>query len=235
MNTAIAVWGRGILCALALGLAACNFDGSGSPDSGTPPVSGNPPGGNPTQPTNPEQPVNVAPQIVGNPGNEVLVGSNYNFVPDASDSDDDQLTFSIDSQPSWASFSESTGRLYGTPGPGDVGSYEDIVIRVSDGTATRALPAFAINVVEQTSGSVTLAWEPPTSNTDGSALTNLAGYRIHYGTVSGEYDQTVDIDSAGVTSYVLENLSPGTYYFAISAVATNGAESAPSREASKVI
>ena len=235
MNTAIAVWGRGILFALALGLAACNSDGSGSSDSGTPPVSGNPPNGNPTQPTNPEEPANVAPQIVGNPGNEVLVGSNYNFVPDASDSDGDQLTFSIDGQPSWASFNEATGRLHGTPDAGDVGSYEDIVISVSDGSATRTLPAFAINVVEQTSGSVTLAWEPPTSNTDGSTLTNLAGYRIHYGTESGEYDQMVDIDSAGITSYVIENLSPGTYYFAISAVATNGAEGEPSREASKEI
>ena len=238
MNKATLAWGRGTLCALTLAaLSACNFDGSGSSNSpGAPPTSGNEP---PTTPLPnepaPNQPTNVAPKIVGNPGNEVLVGSAYSFAPTASDADGDDLSFSIEGKPSWASFNEATGRLSGTPDAADVGSYEEIVIRVSDGNKSRALPQFAINVVEHSSGSVSLTWQPPTQNTDGSPLTNLNGYRIHYGTQSGNYEAAIDIDNSSITRYVVENLAPGTYFFAVSAVSQNGAESDLSGEASKTI
>lgn len=84
-------------------------------------------------------------------------------------------------------------------------------------------------------GSATLSWLPPTEFTDGSYLHNLGGYRIHYGTESGDYDSVIEIDNAGITSYVVEGLTSGTYYFSISAVTTSGLESAPSAEASKTI
>lgn len=230
MIRTISVWGRGIACALTVALAGCNFDGSGGSDPTTP-VSQNPPPANPTQPDG----TNVAPQIVGAPGQEVLVGAKYNFRPNATDADGDHLTFSIEGKPAWANFNVSTGRLYGTPTAGDLGTYEDIVISVTDGSATRRLPKFEIDVVDQSNGTVVLAWEPPTQNTDGSALTDLRGYRIHYGTQSGSYDQVIDVNSAGITSFVVDNLVPGTYFFAVSAVTNAGAESEPSAEASKTI
>ena len=238
---------RGFACVLTLaGLAACNGDGSSSDTTvpvgqqpATPSTPTHP--SNPTPPTNPVEPsqpgTNVAPQINGSPASEVEVGHVFNFTPNATDADGDTLTFSIDSKPSWASFDSSTGHLWGNPSASDVGSHEDIAISVSDGEHTKSLPQFAVNVVEQSdgNGTLSLSWQPPTENTDGSTLTNLKGYKIYYGTSSGSYDQTVTINNAGISSYVIENLPAGTYYVAISAVSTNGAESDLSGEAHKAI
>ena len=85
------------------------------------------------------------------------------------------------------------------------------------------------------SGAVTLNWMPPTENTDGSPLTNLAGYHIHYGTASGDYTQTVSVSNPGLATYVVDNLTPGTYYFSIGAVNSSGAESALSPEVSTTV
>ena len=74
-------------------------------------------------------------------------------------------------------------------------------------------------------GAATLSWTPPTQNTDGSALTNLAGYRIHYGTSATTLTQSIQIANPGLTTYVIEDLSPGTYYFAVRAFTSNGGES----------
>lgn len=81
-----------------------------------------------------------------------------------------------------------------------------------------------------TPSSLTLAWVPPTQNNDGSPITNLAGYKIHYGTNSSEYTQTIALQNAGLTRYVVDNLSSGTYYFAITAYNAQGMESALSGE-----
>jgi hypothetical protein len=164
-----------------------------------------------------------------------VVGQAYSFKPTATDADGDNLTFAISGKPSWASFNTATGKLAGTPAAADVGSHEEITISVSDGQSTTNLAQFAINVVQQSNGSVSLAWAAPTENTDGSTLTNLEGYKIHYGTQSHNYSTTVTLENAGITRYVIENLAPGKYYFAISAVSASGAESDLSGEASKVL
>ena len=67
--------------------------------------------------------------------------------------------------------------------------------------------------------SVTLSWSPPTQNSDGSSLSNLAGYTLHYGTSSEDYTGSIEITNPTATSYVVSdsNFPPGTYYFAISA------------------
>lgn len=250
---------------LMAGLAACNGDGSGSgstmptandspgnttahvppvtqpTEPATPPStpsdssSGNEPDESDDDTNEPPQQTNAAPQIAGAPATEVAVGQNFNFTPNATDADGDSLTFSIQSKPDWASFDPSTGHLWGVPAAGDVGSHEEILISVSDGMASRSLPEFAVDVVGQSNGRAMLAWDPPTENTDGSALTNLKGYKIHYGTQSGNYTTTVTVNTPGVTSYVIDNLAPGKYFFAISAVTTSGAESDLSGEANKTI
>ena len=81
-----------------------------------------------------------------------------------------------------------------------------------------------------TSTNVTLAWVAPTENNDGSPITNLAGYKIHYGTTSSEYTETVALHNAGLTRYVLDSLKSGTYYFAITAYNVQGIESPLSGE-----
>jgi hypothetical protein len=181
---------------------------------------------------------NTAPKISGTPATTATVGKAYSFQPTASDANGDSLGFSIANKPSWASFSTSTGRLSGTPTA--AGTHSNIVISVSDGKATTNLPAFKITVAAQASpqpvvGAATLSWTPPTQNTDGSSLTNLAGYRIYYGTSSTSLTKSVQVSSAGITSYMIEGLAPSTYYFTVRAYTTAGKESANSNVVSKVV
>ena len=87
-----------------------------------------------------------------------------------------------------------------------------------------AASATASNLPAASSGAVTINWTPPTENTNGTPLTDLAGYDIHYGTASGDYTQSVSVSNAGLATYVVDNLTPGTYYFSVSAVNTSGTE-----------
>jgi fibronectin type III domain protein len=82
---------------------------------------------------------------------------------------------------------------------------------------------------------VTVNWIPPTENTDGTTLTNLAGYNIHYGTASHNYTRTISVTNPGLASYVVESLTPGKYYFAVAAVNSAGTESPLSSEASATV
>jgi hypothetical protein len=84
-------------------------------------------------------------------------------------------------------------------------------------------------------GSATLAWTAPTANTNGSALNDLAGYHIYYGPSVGSMTQTVDVPSASTTTYLVRNLSAGTWYFGIKAYTNTGLESALSNVGSKTI
>jgi hypothetical protein len=64
---------------------------------------------------------------------------------------------------------------------------------------------------------ITLAWD---ANTE----TNIAGYRVYFGTSAGMYSDNVDVGS--LTSYTVSGLQPGTrYYFAVTAYNSNGNES----------
>ncbi len=85
------------------------------------------------------------------------------------------------------------------------------------------------------SGGVTINWQPPTENEDGSSLTNLAGYNIHYGTSSGNYTQKISVSNPGVATYVVDNLTPGKYYFAVAAVNASGTESPLSSEVAATV
>jgi hypothetical protein len=178
---------------------------------------------------------NSAPRIAGNPQSVAVMSNAYAFMPSSSDDDGDPLAFSIQNKPVWAAFDEATGRLEGIPQFGDVGTYEGIVISVSDGRATASLPAFAIEVSQDALGSVTLEWLPPQANTDGSYAGDLAGYVIYWGTEPGNYDQQVRIDNVGLTAYVIDSLRPATYYFAATAFNSAGIESGYSNEVARSV
>ena len=178
---------------------------------------------------------NSAPTISGSPPSSVLADATYAFTPTANDADGDTLSFSVANLPTWASFDSTTGRIQGTPGAGDVGSYTNILVSVSDGAASASLPAFGITVSATAAGSVTLSWQPPTQNEDGSPLTDLAGYKIHWGTTSGNYTSSATLNNPGITTYVVENLASGTYFFAMQSFNSQGLDSAYSGEASKTI
>jgi hypothetical protein len=177
---------------------------------------------------------NAAPRIRGTPPGAASPGSAYSFRPTASDANGDRLTFSIANRPAWASFNTSNGELSGTPTRAQVGAYSNIRITVSDGRGgTASLPAFGITVSEVSSGGASLSWTPPTHNSDGSRLTNLAGYRIYYGTSAGALNRSVQVSNPSVTTYVIDNLAPATWYFAVRAYNTSGVESTLSKTASK--
>jgi hypothetical protein len=74
-------------------------------------------------------------------------------------------------------------------------------------------------------GTVTLDWTPPTENSDGSALTNLAGYTVYYGSAPDKLTQSVKVSNPGLTAYTLTNLPAGTWYFAVTSYSSAGVES----------
>ena len=179
---------------------------------------------------------NRAPTISGMPATSVTTGSTYSFTPSASDADGNALKFSVTNLPSWAAFSVTTGKLSGTPAAGDAGTTSSIVISVSDGTATASLAAFKITVNAATAtGSATLGWTPPTTNSDGSLLTDLAGFRIYYGNSSSNLNQSMTISDQAATSGTVSGLGAGTWYFDVKSYTASGAESAASPTVSKTI
>ena len=92
-----------------------------------------------------------------------------------------------------------------------------------------------VSATNKSSGTATLSWQAPTTNTDGGALIDLAGYRIYYGTNASDLSESLQLTGLGLQTYVIENLGPGTWYFAIKAVTSTGIESALSDIVSKTI
>ena len=180
---------------------------------------------------------NRPPVVSGTPATSVTAGSAYSFRPSGSDPEGRALTWSIANRPSWASFSTSTGALTGTPSASNVGTFSNIVISASDGTNRTSLRAFSVAVTASgsNSGAASLSWTPPTTNTNGSQLSNLAGYRIYYGTSPTNLSRTVQLSNAGLTRYVISDLSPATYYFSIRAYNSSGTESSGSNVVTKVV
>jgi len=180
-------------------------------------------------------PANTPPTISGHASTAVNAGVAYSFTPKAADANNNALSFSIRNMPGWAKFNTASGTLSGTPAAADVGTYANIQISVSDGKASVALPAFTVAVNQMSAGNAALDWTPPTENSDGSVLTNLAGYNVRYGTNPDQLTQVVKLANPGLTSYVVDNLSTGTWYFAITSYAANGTESSNSGVVSTTI
>jgi Putative Ig domain len=196
--------------------------------------------------------------ITGTPGTTVVAGQAYSFRPSAFDSSGKAVQYGVAGKPAWASFNQSTGALTGTPTTADVGVNINVRIAASDGTTSATLPAFEITVnpaassastapstpppsssapsANSTQGSVTVGWAAPTENTNGSALTNLSGFKVYYGTASKQYTQSVTVSSPSVLSQLISSLTVGqTYFFAVAAVSSAGVESSYSPEVSATI
>lgn len=77
-------------------------------------------------------------------------------------------------------------------------------------------------------GSVTLSWNAPLTNADGSPLTDLSGYKVYYGPRSGYYTESLALGD--YTGASISNLSSGTWCFAVKAYDTSGNESDYSNE-----
>ena len=171
--------------------------------------------------------------ISGVPGTTAIAGQPYSFQPQVSNTTG-TVRFTIAKLPSWAKFNSSTGQLSGTPDASQVGQYTGITINLVADTTVIALPAFSITVAAAGSGgnAVTLSWLPPTENSDGTALSDLKGYKVHYGPASKSYSDIIQVSNPGLTTYVVQNLPAGKYYFAITAYNSTGHESSLSGEVS---
>ena len=99
----------------------------------------------------------------------------------------------------------------------------------TDETATGGTPTGSVD------DTATLSWIAPTTNMDGTPLSDLASFRIHYGTTSGTYTQVVDVLDPNATGQTITGLSPNTYYFAVTAYDLSGNESVFSNEVSWLV
>jgi hypothetical protein len=188
-----------------------------------------------------QTPSNAAPTIIGSPATAIVAGTTYIFQAIATDSDGNQLTFAANGLPAWMALDAQAGTVHGTPSEADVGTSAEIVVSVSDGKTLVSLPAFRITVTsasgppQAATGAAMLSWLAPTQNTDGSAVTNLGGYRVYHGTTPGALNDVFQVAGAATTSYTVSQLAPGTHYFAVAAYTSAGVEGAISPVGSKTI
>jgi hypothetical protein len=82
---------------------------------------------------------------------------------------------------------------------------------------------------------LTISWQAPSAYEDGSDLVDLSAYRIYYGRVSGQYENMIEVQHSGASSVVVGDLSPGTYYVAMSSINSDGIESGLSYEVSRTV
>jgi hypothetical protein len=176
-------------------------------------------------------------EIAGSPAATVTAGTAYRFEPTLLQGGG-TVAFSIGGKPSWATFSTTTGTLSGTPGTSNEGTSALITITASNGTSSASLAPFTIQVtapIAPTTGSAQLSWGAPKTNANGTEITELAGYHIYYGTSDSVLQEKITITSPNVTTYLIQGLKPGTYYFSVVAYNSLGVDSAESNVASKII
>jgi hypothetical protein len=108
----------------------------------------------------------------------------------------------------------------------------------SSGTATgttSTVTSTGTTTATSTAGTATVTWVAPTENINGTPVTGLAGYRVYYGTSADALTESIEVPGTATTTYAVSDLSPGTYYFAVTAYNALGVESAPSDVASATI
>jgi Putative Ig domain len=206
-------------------LVACFDDGSSSGHSSTTAVVPVVPP--PTTASTAPPPVPLS--LQGTPPATTIAGNAFWFRPTVSKSSS-PITFAVTGLPHWAKFSATTGALSGTPAVKDEGTTGHIGIAASNGSSTASLTPFTIRISAPSGGTGTasISWIAPTENTDGTPVTDLAGYHLYYGTNASELTETITVQGAASINYVFSDLDPGTYYFAIVAYNSAGTDSGKS-------
>ncbi len=194
----------------------------------------------------PEPELEPEPELTGPKPSMLLVAENYSLAQNGSTMVKwrSQDTTQCRGDGNWASSSRTYGNQRVGPlsrtttyrvtcsGPG--GSVSKSITIAVDNQQPELKPELKPEDVPTTTGFVELNWITPETNEDGTPLFDLTGYKIYYGVSQSNLKNVIDID-AGLTSYVIEDLPPGTHYFAISAVDLSSNESSRSNIAAKVI
>lgn len=86
------------------------------------------------------------------------------------------------------------------------------------------------SVSTTSSGSFSLSWSAPQTRADGSpmSLAEIDGYRVYYGSVPGNYTDSVDVTNGASTSVTVSDVPVGDYYVVITTYDSAGRESAQS-------
>jgi hypothetical protein len=125
--------------------------------------------------------------------------------------------------------------LSGTKSTGAVTADLTFAITCS-GSGGNATASTTVSVASApVNGYATLSWSAPTTNTNGTPISALAGYHLYYGNSSGALTQAIAVSGAATTSYEITGLTAGTWYFAVAADGMDGTESAQSPVGSKTI
>ncbi|MFO1457165.1 MAG: putative Ig domain-containing protein [Steroidobacteraceae bacterium] len=226
-------WVAPLVCSV---LAACGGGGGGG--------SGGTSGGSrateagPSTAGNPATPGNSPPSITGQPANTAPPDADYYFRPQAVDADGDALRFAVTNLPAWARFDAATGTITGRPTASDRGSHGPVGLSVSDGRDSVALAPFRIEVPDATAAnpagkrSLTLSWEPPTQNDDGTPAPPGLRYRVHIGLAPRSYSDSILLPAEATRRVEIPAPGTGTYYLAITSLTPEGVEGPFSDEVS---
>lgn len=98
-----------------------------------------------------------------------------------------------------------------------------------------AMAATAATQSETGVGSATLSWLPPIEDVNGSSSTRLASYRIDYGQQPEALDRNIHIDNPSLSTYVIDNLASGVWFFRLVAIGVDGVEGKPTEIISKIV
>jgi Putative Ig domain len=213
----------GAVSAVMMSLAACGGDGSPSSSDSAATSSAASAGTTASASTAQTEQLSVS----GSPAKTAAVGNWYAFQPQVAGAGA-KATFSVANAPRWSTFNPATGELSGTPDAEDAGTYANITIQVSNGSSTVSMTAFSITVSQANANAVALTWTPPAANADGTPLTNLAGYRIMYGTEQSAMTQSVEVSNPKAHSFELANLPAGHWYVSMVAYSSEGTTSTQS-------
>lgn len=104
---------------------------------------------------------------------------------------------------------------------------------LSFGLIALAVTLMLAMVIPVSAGEVDLSWTAPTTNEDGTPLTDLAGYSVYYYDTAGGWANPIgNVDVGNVTASTMTVPSQGIVYFVVTAYDTSGNVSAPSNEVS---
>jgi len=103
------------------------------------------------------------------------------------------------------------------------------------GAAARVPEAAPAAIAAVSGGAATLRWTAVTQNSDGTVLTDLAGYKVFYGVSPDALNTVVVLSDPNVTTYEVTNLTSGTWYFAVAAYTASGTEGVLSDVAAKSV
>lgn len=99
----------------------------------------------------------------------------------------------------------------------------------------KALLLIVLFPLVASAGSARVSWKPPVQKTDGTTLTDLAGFHVYYGKVAGNLSGTLTVANPAATTTVVDGLTAGQWYFAVDAFVASGQTSENSAIASATV